>query len=163
MLRPSSILYLPYVKLKDMDGKHLASSIVGVVGVMVDGKKGVVGSDGEEIVLHKDYVDFRYRFNQPISRFEIICMHKSGVEVIYNRGGKLRCNKYIVTHDKDGLVGYVYDGEFQAPVYKKVERSGCTRHSVCMRFPDGKVEYRNGAVLVPAAKVEEQIVYAARN
>lgn len=148
------------IYLKDMDGKHLASSIVGVVGVMVDGKKGVVGSDGEEIVLHKDYVDFRYRFNQPISRFEIICMHKSGVEVIYNRGGKLS-NKYIVTHDKDGLVGYVYDGEFQAPVYKKVERSDIPGIQFACTLPDGKVEYRNGAVLVPAAKVEEQIVYAA--
>lgn len=124
-----------------------------VVGVVINNKKGVVTNQGKEIALHKDYVSFRYRFTGGSNgKFEIICTHKSGIEVVYNRYSK---NEFIPTENNAGLKGYVYKGEFIEPKYTDIKPSRLQVADYECTLPNGSVEYLKGSRLVPANVVNE--------
>jgi len=133
-----------------------------VVGVSLNGKKGVVANDGTEIVLNKDYVNFQYRFTGGSDgRFEIVCRHKSGIDVVYDKYDA-RKNEFIETKDAAGLKGYVYHDDFVEPKYSLIKQINLPVADFECTLPGGAVEYRKGTELVSATLVNEYNAKAAK-
>lgn len=130
---------------EDAAGKIDNSKCDEVVGVLLNGVRGVVDPQGKTIVMSNDYTSFRYRFTG--ESFQILCMHKSGIEVPYDRYADTK-NIYIETKNNEGLIGYVYKGDFIDPKYKEVKKCYLPIADFECILPDGSIEYRKGTEIV---------------
>lgn len=141
---------------EDATGKLDMLKCDEVVGIVADGKKGVADNQGKIIVLNKDYVNFRYKYTSGNGSFEVICLHKSGVEVNYNRYSETE-NIYIETQNKEGLKGYVYKGDFIAPKYTAIKKCHVSAADFECTLPDGSIEYRKGDQIVSADAIKKNV------
>jgi hypothetical protein len=123
-----------------------------VVGVLSNGVRGVVDAQGKVIVLNNDYTSFRYRFTG--ESFQVLCLHKSGIEVPYDRYAETK-NIYIETKNNAGLIGYVYKGDFIEPKYKEVKKCYLPVADFECILPDGTVEYRKGTAIVKPNEIAD--------
>lgn len=127
-----------------------------VLGVFVNGKRGVADTEGKTVVKPGDYTDIQFVYNDKkqgdfSDRFEIICTHKSGTKATFIW---LKDNKFVRTEAATKLKGYVYEGDWVEPRYTSIEYIGAPLADYKCLLSDGTAEYRKGAELVDTRKME---------
>lgn len=126
------------------------------IGVVLDEKKGVVGKNGEEVVMHPDYVKYMARFinNGSNSRFEIEATHKKGYKIVYDPYSRTN-NEFVEFTDNNNLKGYVYKGTLVEPAYTAIKICLLKIADYECTLPDGTIEYRKGTEVVKQGDIAD--------